>query len=594
MTRPLRLLVPLVVLGVLAAGCAGSGDADRGAGSGPTPAPTTPTGEATGDSGAGATAEPPDGETTSGPGEDTSTGTSSGGEATDAPPAISGRPSPEELDRARREVSELSLEELAGQLVVASYGGTDAQGAADLVGRYHLAGVITLGDNVPEDPEQRVGALQDLTAAVDGAVAADGRDWPAFLGIDQEGGPITRVGAPLPRWPSGMALGAAGDPGLAHAVAAASGEQVRALGYTVVFAPVADVTSGPDDPTIAARSPGADPVLVAEIAGAQADGYADAGLVPVAKHFPGHGSVTADTHLGSAVQDADLATLRARDLVPFEALADQGIPAMMTAHIEVQALDPGRPATLSEPVLTGLLRDDLGFDGLIITDALNMGAIVNTYGTGDAAVLAVQAGADVLLMPADPGAATAALVGAVQDGTLERERLEESAARVVATLRQGEEVPAPDPGVIGSGHDLAVAAAAASITQLDGTCGDRLVGDAIQVVGGTETDRARLAAAAEQAGLGTGSGDVVALVGAPTYQAGGGGGGTDGVTGDVVVALDVPYPLAASTARTARLAAYGRDEATFEALVRVLLGEAEAAGQLPVPVGDLPIGSGCD
>lgn len=593
-----RLLAHLAVLGILVAGCTESGDQDEAVASGGTSSPTTPGGEAEEDSGT-ATVPPDDGATTDPPSPTSTGGAGDPSEDTGTPsddpaPAISGTPTPEELDRARQEVGALSLEELAGQVVVASYGGTDAEGAADLVSTYHLAGVITLGANVPEDPAQRVPSLRELTTAVDEAVASDGRDWPAFLGIDQEGGPITRVGAPLQRWPSGMALGAAGDPDLAHEVAAASGAQVRALGYTVIFAPVADVTSGPDDPTIAGRSPGSDPFLVAAIAGAQADGYADSGLVPVAKHFPGHGSVTADTHLGSAVQSADLETLRERDLIPFAALSEDGLPAVMTAHIEVEAIDPDRPATLSEPVLTGLLREDLRFDGLIITDALNMGAIVNTYGTGEAAVLAVQAGADVLLMPADPGTATDALVAAVEDGTLDRSRLEESAARVVATLRMGETLPEPDGDVIGSGHDLAVRAAAASITQLDGPCGERLVGDAIQVVGGTETDRALLTEAADRAGLSTGSGDVVALVGAPDYQAGGGGGGTGGTSGDVVVALDVPYPLGASTAQTALLAAYGRDGATFEALVQVLLGEAGAPGRLPVAVGEHPVGSGCD
>lgn len=506
---------------------------------------------------------------------------------------IAGLPGEEGLARARQDVADLTLDQLAGQLVVAAYPGTDPAAAAALVDRHHLGGVITLGENVPSSPEARVDALRALTSQVGEAVAADGRDWPAFLGIDQEGGPITRVGAPLQRWPSAMALGASDRPDLAREVAAASGHDLRSLGYTVVFAPVADVTSGPDDPTIGARSPGSDPDLVGRIAAAQAAGFAQAGLVPVAKHFPGHGSVTADTHVGSAHQGADLATLRQRDLAPFERLAEQGLPGLMTAHIVVEAVDPGAPATLSTAVLTGLLREELGFEGLVVTDALNMAAVSDAHRSRDAAVQAVLAGADVLLMPPDPGAAVAGLVAAVEGGELSRERLEESAARIVATLRD-RDAAAPAAGEPGTGADLASEVAGAAITQLDGSCGARLVGDAIRVTGGTEADRALLAEAATAAGLDVGSGDLVTLIGAPDYRAGGGGGGAGAANGDVVVALDVPYPLAGSTADTALLAAFGRDEATMSALVEVLTGEREAPGRLPVDVGGgHPRGSGC-
>lgn len=509
-------------------------------------------------------------------------------------PSIGGLPDETELATAAEDVAELSLHQLAGQLVVAAYPGTDPESAAALVRRHHLGGVITLGDNVPADPAERVPALTGMTASVTRAVTEDGRSWPAFIGVDQEGGPITRIGEPLDRQPAAMALGAARDPELAADVALASGEQLRALGYTVVFAPVADVTTGPDDPTIGARSPGADPGLVTRIATAQAQGYVGAGLVPVAKHFPGHGSVSGDTHLGQVVQEAGVQTLRERDLAPFAGLAREGLPAVMSAHIVLEAVDAELPATLSPDVLTGLLREELDFQGLVVTDALNMAAVTDGRGAGEAAVLAVQAGADVLLMPPDPGGVVDALVAAVGDGTLSRERLEESATRMVATLRHQESAPVPDPGAIGSGDDdLAVQAAGAAITQLSGPCGEPLVGSGIEVVGGTERDRELLRDVAADAGLSTGGGDVVALLGAPAYQAGGGGGGTAAAQGDVVVALDVPYPLGGSGAGTALLAAYGRDRATFQALVAVLQGEQEAGGALPVVVGEHPVGTGC-
>lgn len=333
--------------------------------------------------------------------------------------------------------------------------------------------------------------------------------------------------------------------------------------------------------------------MVAETAVAGLAGFAEAGILPVAKHFPGHGSITTDSHLGVAEQTADLATLQERDLVPFRAVIDAGAPAVMPGHIVVEAIDPDRPATLSSAVLTGLLRDDLGFTGLVVTDALNMGAITAASDDQHPAVAALLAGVDVLLMPPDPIGSLDAVVAALADGTLERADLEDSAARTVATLRHQQQVPAPSASVIGSDRDLSVRAAAAGLTQLTGVCGERLVGESITISGGTETDRANLTEAAEAAGLGTGSGDSVVLVGGSSYQAGGGPGGPGTGSGDVVITTDRPYPLADSTARTALLAAYGRDAATMEAVVQVLLGETTAPGALPTPVGEFPIGSGC-
>lgn len=509
-----------------------------------------------------------------------------GGDAYEAPDAAA-------IDQARSEVEQLEMHELAGQLIVASYGGTDSTAAATMVTNHHLGGVITLGDNVPAAPSERLPALSDLSRRVNDAVAADGRDWPAFIAVDQEGGPITRVAAPLDTWPAAMALGAAGDIDLARDVAHASGEQLRALGYTVVLAPVADVTSGQDDPTIGARSFGSDAEAVAGLTQAQVNGYLDADILPVIKHFPGHGSVPADTHLESVRQEASLEDLFGSDLVPFAQLADAGAPAVMTAHITVDAVDPDRPATLSASVLTELLRDEMGFEGLVVTDAMNMAAISDTYGPDAAAVAALEAGADVILMPTDPQAAIEAIEAAVEDGTLDRGDLEDSAARMIAHLRSVDG-SAPEAGVIGDRADLAAEAAAAAITQISGPCDEALVSEGIQIVGGSEEDRALLSAAAQEAGLEVGTGPSVALLGAPVYQAGGGGGDAgSGVQGDIVVALDVPYRLADSSAEIAMFAIYGRDAAAFEALVDVLTGAEPAPGSLPVAVGDLPVGSGC-
>ncbi len=560
-----------------------------------------------GSSGTASDRTAPTGATTTGT---ASTGTASTGTATsDTTPSgtsptsggkdqgIHGQPPAAGLAQARQDVSDLSTRELAGQLVVGVHDGTAAENAAAVVSRHGLGGVITFGHNVPEDPAARAPALQSMSDAVADAVADSGRDWPALVGVDQEGGPVTRVGSPVTPFPSAMALGAAGDPELAQRVAAASGQELRALGYTTVFAPVADVTLGPQDPTIGVRSPGSDPELVAKISTAMTRGYLEAGIIPVPKHFPGHGSVTTDSHVGLPVQSATVTELSERDLVPFAQLADRDAPAMMVAHIVLADVDPDLPATLSPAVTTGLLREDLGFEGLVVTDAMNMAAIADTHGSGPAAVRAVRAGVDVVLMPADVAAAIDGLVGAVETGDLSRERLEEAATRMVATLRHVTGPPSvddPGPGVLGSHADTARELADAAITQLTGSCGERLVGEAVTVQGGTALDRARFTDAAQEAGLATGYGDTVVLLGGAAYRAGGGGnGGSGSGTGDVVVALDVPYGLDASAAGTAKLAAFGRTPPTFDALVAVLTGEQQAVGSLPVGVGEHDIGAGC-
>lgn len=468
----------------------------------------------------------------------------------------------------------MPLEQAAGQVIIARYSGTDTGAAASLVQELDLAGVILMGDNVASIDQVRATA-----AAVQKAVAA-GRDWPAVVAVDQEGGTVARVGEPVTQFPTFMTLGAARDPELASRVARSSGEELRSLGFTMVFAPDADVTSGPDDPTIGSRSASDDPELVAQVVSGALRGYTEAGIVAVAKHFPGHGSVPADSHLTLPVQDAGLDTLLARDLVPFRAIAATS-PAVMVAHLDVPALDPGVPTSLS-PAAYALLRDDVGFDGLAVTDALDMAAVTRGRDAGEAAVQALDAGADVLLMPADARAARTAVVDAVQSGDVPRDRLDEAAARLVALMRHTA-APAPGPSVIGMHDGVSYDASLAGLTVAEGPCSGALVGDGVQLVGGTQADRERFETAAAEAGLSTSGGTSVRLL----------GGRDSPGRADVVVALDTPYVLGRSQAGTARIALYGRTPQAFRALVDVLLGDAPGKGRLPVAVEGLPDGAGC-
>lgn len=515
--------------------------------------------------------------------------------APSAPPApTAGVPTAEQLADARALVEDLSLRELAGQVIVARYSGFDGRAAADLVRRLHLGGVITFDVNVPSGSAQATGAtLRRMTARVHDAVRADGRAWPAVIAVDQEGGPVARLGPPVVELPASMAHGAADSAEVSSAATRVVGRQLRSLGFTMVFAPDVDVTIGAADPTIGIRSPGSAPRRAARVAAAMTTGYNDAGIVSVAKHFPGHGSVTTDSHIGLPVQGASRATLQRRDWPSFVGAVEAGIPAVMMAHIVTKAIDPARPATLSRAVTTGVLRRDLGFDGLVVTDALEMAAITQRYGSAQAAVLALAAGADVLLMPADVEAAVQGIVTAVRSGRLDRDRLIEAAARGVATVLRAEAVPRVSADDLPSGRAASLALARAAVTQVQGQCGARLVRAGLQVVGGTPTDRARLAAAARAAGLGVGSGPVVVLVGGQAYRAAGSaasGTGTSG--GRIVVALDTPYPLAQVPRGGTALAVFGRTKQSFTALVEVLEG-ATAPGSLPVRVGRHPVGTGC-
>lgn len=501
-------------------------------------------------------------------------------------------PTEAQLQAARAEVARLPLRTLAGQVIVSRYTGTSPEGAAALIRRHHLGGVAVFSGNIPSQPSAVAPTLRRTAQQVQQAMRDDGRDWPAIIGIDQEGGPVERLGRPVTSLPAGMAFGAVKDPELVTAATRSAGKELRGLGLTMVFAPDLDLTIGPKDPTIAVRSVGSDPRRASATARAMLDGYAGAGLLTTAKHFPGHGSVTTDSHLGLPVQPASAARLRARDWVPFKVAIDAGAPALMAAHILVPAIDRHLPATLSRPLLTGVLREQLGFKGVIVTDALEMGAVADRWGSGRAAVLALNAGADVLLMPADTPAAIDGIVAAVQSGTLPWARLVDAAARSVAMSRHSlADAGASPPGSAGK---AVKAMTDASVTQVSGPCGAPLVKGAVTVSGGTAPLRQRFVKAARAAGLRIGGGTTVTLVGGGQYSAAGGGGsGPSTGRGHVVVAVDTPYGLARSQASVAKLALYGRDASSFASLVEVLEGRRKAVGTLPVPVGSLPLGAGC-
>ncbi|WP_420633740.1 glycoside hydrolase family 3 N-terminal domain-containing protein [Candidatus Palauibacter sp.] len=274
--------------------------------------------------------------------------------------------------------------------------------------------------------------------------------------------------------PPAMALGAANDEDLAYNAGRVTGDEARALGVHLAFAPVLDVNNNPANPIINTRSFGEDPERVAALGAAFIRGAREAGLLTTAKHFPGHGDTGTDSHVALPIIPGDRARLDSLELVPFRRAIDEGVDAVMTAHVAAPAIlgSGAPPATLSPYFMTEMLRVDLGFGGVLFTDALDMGAIADGYGASEAAIRAMEAGADVLLMPREPLRAMAAVVGAVRSGRLTAERIAASARRVLtlkarAGLNEGAMIE-PDalPGVVGteSHKQLAEVIASRSIT----------------------------------------------------------------------------------------------------------------------------------
>jgi beta-N-acetylhexosaminidase len=330
----------------------------------------------------------------------------------------------------------MSLERKVGQLMSVAFHGTRVTSALEAMIRERgLGGVILYAENFAD-----AGALAKLVSDLD-AIARDAKTLPLFFEIDQEGGPVIRINKGATVLPGQMALAATPDPASSVRTAAAiSAAELRWLGVNWSFAPVADVNDEPTNPVIGNRSFSSDPARVASLVTAAVQTYAASGFFCCAKHFPGHGSTTTDSHTGLPKIDADRATLERVELAPFRAAIAAGVPAIMSAHIVVPALDatPDLPVTLSHSVMTDLLRKTLGFQGLVVTDDLEMGAL-RSVGEAAAALRALQAGADYLLFRFDESAQIEGhrlITTAVRSGTITTARLEESVRRVVDAKRR--------------------------------------------------------------------------------------------------------------------------------------------------------------
>ncbi len=510
-----------------------------------------------------------------------------------------------------------------GRLLLLSFEGTQAP--LTQLGAVRPAGFIFFAGNAQSSAQTRALTRQLQAAA----------PYPLLFGIDQEGGTISTLrpdneGEGWALFPGNPALGAAGDPALARAVGEAIGLELAYAGFNLNFAPVVDVASEPDNPVVAGRSFGSVPAAVAVLGVAFAAGLDDAGVAAVAKHFPGHGGTLTDSHLSLPVVTRSRAGLERLELPPFRALIDAGVPAVMSAHVVYPALDD-QPATLSKPILTGLLRRELGFDGVVITDALNMRAIADRYGPGEAALRSVQAGADLLLVVGDEAVQNevhGALQAALEDGRLSRDRVLEALGRSsrLAERYPWQNAPRPDAP---AHRALAqkVAHRAATLLWNDGVLPIRAeqeilvvapqprgYGDAQHLGSVLKAARAGVRSAlvsehpttAERAEAvqKAATADVVVL--ASYHGFGAFPEGLVALQADlaatarplVVVALGNPDDARFFSARPdAYAAVYGYRDANLRAARDLLLGRRRPSGRLPVPVGTgsgetFPVGAG--
>jgi beta-N-acetylhexosaminidase len=333
-----------------------------------------------------------------------------------------------------------SLARRCGQLISVGFEGTTAP--AELLARIaasEVGGVMLFRPNVVDPPQ-----VASLVTALRAAAPAEA---PLLISIDQEGGLVQRLRVPATVWPPMLAVGAAGDAARTTAVGRALGEELAAVGVGWNFAPVLDVHTNPANPVIGNRAFGTTPEAVAAQALAFWRGLRGAGLVGCGKHFPGHGDTRTDSHLDLPVVAHDLERLRRVELAPFAAAARAGMEALMTAHVVYPALDPDRPATLSRRIATELLRGELGFRGVLVSDDLGMKAVADRYPIEALAVGALEAGVDHLLVRepvARQRAAFEALLRAAEARSEIRDRVAESATRVAA-LKAACRVGSPAP-----------------------------------------------------------------------------------------------------------------------------------------------------
>ena len=336
--------------------------------------------------------------------------------------------SQKEKDPIQEKIQEMTVEEKVGQMVMVGLEGHSLdEHVQEMIENHYVGGFILFSKNI-ENPQQLVNLTDDLKNA-------NGKNSiPLFLSIDEEGGRVSRMPPEFKKLPPNGAIGKKNDPMLSHEIGRTIAKQIKSLGFNMDFAPVLDINSNPNNPVIGDRSFSSDEKIVSELGIQTMKGIQSENILSVVKHFPGHGDTDVDSHLGLPLVNKDIDELMELELLPFKKAIDNGADTVMVAHILYDKIDPQYPATLSRPIIQGILREQLGFNGLIITDDMTMGAIMENYDIGEAAIQSVKAGSDIVLVCHEyenEVKVLNALKNAVENGEISEDRIDQSLYRIL-------------------------------------------------------------------------------------------------------------------------------------------------------------------
>lgn len=536
----------------------------------------------------------------------------------------------------------LTLEQKVGQLFVTWVNGKSADEVnpknqadfgvdtpAQVIQKYHLGGVIYFNNDSRDNFDDPV-QVAKLSNGLQKAAIGSGAHIPLQIGADQEGGTVTRMGAPATEFPNSMAISAGRDTARATKAATILGHELRAVGINQDFAPDSDVNSNPVNPVIGVRSFAGQPGLASDFVTAEVKGYQDSDfptktVAATAKHFPGHGAAPTDSHTGLPRIDSTEDQWRATDVPPFKAAIKAGIDSIMTAHIQFPSLDPSlEPATLSKPIVTGKLRNELHYNGVVITDSLEMQGVREMHSDAEIPVLALKAGVDQLLMPVHLDVAINSVLAAVKSGDIPMQRIDQSVLRVLklkfergilfspfadpnrvmktvgtpANLKTAQDIAdrgitavANDAGLLPLKQKPATALVTGWGVSTTTTLAQKLTAHGTAATA-YQTGQAPTAAQITQAVANAQNADLVVVL---TNNIGGFPLQTKlldalQATGKPVVAVaaQIPYDAGYPTTVKTWLATYGYITPTLEALAKVILGQTKPVGKLPV---DIPAGS---
>jgi len=374
-------------------------------------------------------------------------------------PVLSQTEKPKPVDPVEEMLSKMTLEEKIGQMFFVACR-TDANGnpvqtadeaVSGLIARYQPGGFVLFAENIAAIPQTQslIQGLQDSSKI------------PLFISVDEEGGIVSRLNKVMElhstRMPEAYTIGLTENPDYAYRAAEAIAQELYSLGFNMDFAPVCDIFTNPNNTVIGKRAYGSEPAKVSLMVSRAVEGFKDQQIIPVLKHFPGHGDTLADSHTGAAEVLHDRKRLDTTELIPFKEGIEAGAEVIMTNITKEQV-----PASLSKEIITGILREDMGYDGIVITDALEMSAIAAFFEEDETAVKAVEAGVDMLLMPSNLDVAYSSLLKAVSDGRISEARIDESVRRILALKLKYKllfgEPDRPDPEeVLGSEEHLELA-----------------------------------------------------------------------------------------------------------------------------------------